>query len=552
MRQRHLHAIMSFAREDRGPRRRTSALRAIALHGRAMRAAVSALTLAGACGCASLPDRAAIDAPRSLAVASSPDARLAGTARDALARANHSSAFKLLPIGPVTFDTLLELAAQAQQTIDVQTFVLQGDTSGAIVLRALRDASRRGVRIRLLVDDLNTDSAEKLLSDIAAFDRVEVRLINPFTRLRGSPGAKIASSLDEVQRVNHRMHNKLFIADNDLAVIGGRNIGDPYYLRSTTGPNFIDLDVLAAGAVVSQMSASFDAYWNSEFAWPIDAIVAPRSDRSGRRASFDRAVASVTLPAAEPGIPERLRQYASAPEELRTVMLRMTGADAEVVADPVDKLSGTRVGAREGTVRAFVAKAGLAAKDEIVIVSPYYIPGRIGIESLRKNRRDGVRLRVLTNSLAATDEPIVHAGYLKYRREMIELGMEIDELSPSLASEERRMGRFGDSRATLHMKAIVFDRKAVFIGSLNLDGRSEQYNTEIGVMIRSPALARELMSLADWESESYRVTIGPDGALRWTNRRHGRETVLDHEPEASSGQQVRSKLFAWLIPDDWL
>src|SRR5690606_222399 len=157
---------------------------------------------------------------------------------------------------------------------------------------------------------------------------------------------------------------------------------------------------------------------------------------------------------------------------------------AEAAADPVDKLSGTRVGDREGTVRAFIARAGLASRHEIFIVSPYYIPGRIGIESLRKNRRDGVRLRVFTNSLAATDEPIVHAGYLAYRREMVGLEMEIYELSPSLARDELRLGRFGDTVVALHMKAIVFDRKAAFVGSMNLDGRSEQYNTEVGVMIR--------------------------------------------------------------------
>lgn len=303
---------------------------------------------------------------------------------------------------------------------------------------------------------------------------------------------------------------------------------------------------------MGQLSATFDAYWNSDFAWPIDAIVAPAGDRASRRAAFDFVAAAFTAYPPDDGVPERMRPYASAPDELRKGALRMTGADAEVVADPVDKLAGTHVESREGTVRAFIAKWGLAAQSEVFTVSPYYIPGRIGIESLRKNRRNGVRIRILTNSLASTDEPIVYAGYLKYRREMVELGIEIYELSPSLARQEQLLGRFGASDAALHMKTIVFDRQAMFVGSLNLDGRSERYNTEVGVMIRSPALVSELLALFDFESSAYRVELGPTGQLRWVNWRHGQETVYDSEPEVDAGRRLQSQLIGLLIPSDWL
>ena len=379
-----------------------------------------------------------------------------------------------------------------------------------------------------------------------------VRLINPFIRLRGSRTAKLVSSLDQLSRVNHRMHNKLFIADNVLAMIGGRNIGDQYFMRAEEGENFIDLDVLAAGAAVEQMSTSFDAYWNSEFAWPIDQVVAPAKDRIDRCAGFGSAVSAFKLPPPDLGVPHHLRSYASAPDELRSGTLQLTGAQAEVIADPVDKLEGTRVGSRQGTVRAFVAGEGLGSKFEVFTYSPYFVPGTIGIESIRQNRRNGVRFRVLTNSLASSDEPVVHAGYLEYRRELVDIGVELYELSPKFAKEERRLGRFGTSTAALHMKAIVFDGKSVFVGSMNLDGRSEQYNTEVGVMIRSPELTRELMLLVDFESSSYRVEAGPDGQLRWVNRRQGRETVHDAEPEVDFWRNLSSRVLGLLIPHDWL
>jgi cardiolipin synthase C len=413
-----------------------------------------------------LPQGGSVNGPVSMALAPSARTRLAITAHKALAREEHVSAFKLLPVASAAYRTLIELATQAERSLDFQTFVLHGDASGAMLLKSLRDAAARGVRVRVLIDDLQTDSAEPLLSNLAAFDGIEVRLINPFVRLRGLREAKLLSSLDELSRVNHRMHNKLFIADNVLALIGWRNIGDAYYMRAEEGENFIDLDALAAGAVVEQMSASFDSYWNSQFAWPIDRIVAPAADTSSRRAAFDAAVAGVGIPAPDHGVPQRLRGYASAPDELRSGTLRLTGAQAHVVADPVDKLEGTRVGDRAGTVRASIAAEGLGSGFEVFTVSPYFVPGRIGIESLRQNRRDGVRLRILTNSLASTDEPVVHAGYLEYRRELIEIGAEVYELSPTLARLEQRLGRFGNTSAALHKKVIVFDRKTVFLGSL--------------------------------------------------------------------------------------
>ena len=521
----------------------------LSILGRWLWSACAILVLAG---CAGLPERSSLALPVSMAVdpASQPT-RLDRMADEAVMHAGFASAFKPLPIGPEAYRTLLELAAQAERSLDLQTFVLHGDASGAGVLAALRAAAARGVRVRLLIDDLHTDGAEPLLSDLAAFERIEVRLINPFTRLRGSREAKLISSLDELERVNHRMHNKLFIADNALAVIGGRNIGDAYYMRAAAGLNFIDLDLLAAGAVVRQMSASFDEYWNSEFAWPIDAIVAPAGDGATRRARFDEAALRRVVPVPDPvtsALPAA--DIAAAPDELRRGALQMSGADADVVADPADKLAGTRVGDRAGTVRATIGAAGLASRTEVFMVSPYYIPGRIGMESLRTNHRNGVRLRLVTNSLAATDEPAVHAVYEQYRKKLLGLGMEIDELSPTLAAQEAGGSLPAGSRVALHMKVIFFDRSSVFVGSMNLDGRSEQYNTEVGVMIRSPEPTRRLLSLVDFAPSCYRVQLDAGGQLRWTSR----QDVVVHrsDPEAGTLRMLGARIIGLAIPPDWL
>jgi cardiolipin synthase C len=502
-------------------------------------------------GCASLPLRGADGISPSHAIVAETSAPLARMAAAALGPSS-GSAFKLLPIASAAYETRLELARQARRGIDLQTFVFNGDDTGAFLLAELQRAAARGVRVRLLIDDLHTDGAQALLSDLAAFDGVEVRLVTPFTRLRGSRAAKLISSLDELRRVNHRMHNKLFIADGQLAVFGGRNIGDEYFMRMASGGNFVDLDALAAGAVVAQMGASFDRYWNSEHAWPIDLIVAPSGSIAQRRARFIAATAG--LPPLEPdtGVPERLAEHASAPKELREGRLRMTPADAELIDDPVDKLASSRVANRAGTVRERIGAAMGQAQLEVFVVSPYFIPGEMGLSVIRANRERGLRLRLFTNSLAATDEPAVHAGYIEFRKPMLRAGVEIHELSSTLARRASKLGRFGASDAALHAKFVIIDQVRLFIGSMNLDGRSERYNTEVGVMIESGALAGELLSLMDYESSTWRVLLGEDGELRWVHEDGGTRTEHTSEPEASWWRHLGSRLLGALLPHDWL
>jgi len=510
------------------------------------RALVGAVALASA-ACSSLPPRPA--APPSHAVVEDGSTTLGRVAR-ASVPAGFASGFQPLPIASAAYETRLALAGQAERSIDMQTFVFDADDTGLYLLGRLRAAAARGVRVRLLVDDFHSSGNDGALAALADEPNAEVRLFNPFAAGRSSLATRLLTSLHDIGRINHRMHNKLFVADNALAVFGGRNTGDHYFMRAATG-NFVDYDVLGAGAVAAELSASFDAYWNSAAAWPIRAVVP-------RRAAAIEAAQRQRIDAAEPPpldetVPMRLQRYVAVPTELSAGRVTLVGALARVVADPVDKVEGSRLVDRAGTVRAFVSDVMRSAAREVFVVTPYFVPGELGMEAMRLLRARGVRLRLLTNSLAATDEPVVHAGYLRYRREMLEIGVEIYELSPSLARETASLGRFGSSLGQLHAKIVIVDRERFFVGSMNLDSRSERYNTELGVLIESPVLAADFLDMMRFESSAWRVSLDPaSGAMRWTAGSGAGQRTVSSEPEASWWLQMKSRLLGSLVPEGWL
>ena len=452
-------------------------------------------------------------------------------------------ASQLLPVASAAYETRLALANQAERTLDLQTFVFHADDTGKYLLDALRAAAGRGVRVRLLVDDLNTAGSDEMLAAFAGEPNVEVRLFNPFTVGRSSVAARLLGSLNELGRVNHRMHNKLFVADGSIAVFGGRNTGNEYFMRAAAG-NFVDFDVLAAGAVVAELSATFDDYWNSAYAWPVRSIVTGRSPATD--AEFRKQFVAVAPPPLDETIPMRLQTYAGTPSELAAGKLSLTGAGAEVEADPTDKVKGSRMRTREGTVRAFVAQVMRSAQYEVFVISPYFVPGELGMEAMRGLRARGVELTLITNSLAATDEPSVHGGYLRYRREMLEIGVQIYELSPTLSQRDGGLGRFGSSQGSLHAKIVAVDRDKLFVGSMNMDARSERYNTELGVLIESAPIAREFLDMIRFKGSAYHLRLeNGNGQIQWVAGEGERAQVLSHEPEASWWLQLKARLAGW-------
>ena len=455
------------------------------------------------------------------------------------------SGFQLLPVGPTALETRLVIGKLAERTLDVQTFVIRPDATGSELMDSLVKAAARGVRVRLLVDDLNTAGVDAILVSLSERPNVEVRLFNPFRVGRNSLEARLMQSLADLRRINHRMHNKLFIADNAIAIFGGRNVGDDYFMRAATA-NFVDFDVLGGGSVVRELSETFDDYWNSEFAYPLRSIVNPATSSPG----------ALPRPVIEPqndAVPARLERYTRAAADLESGRLTLAGAEAHVKADLVSKIAGSRVTDPTGTVRAFIGDLMHAATKEIFVISPYYVPGKESMEYMRKLSAAGVSMKLLTNSLAATDEPMAHGGYLRYRKEMLELGVHIYELSPTLSRRAGRLARFGESFGRLHAKVIVVDRRMLFVGSMNLDARSERYNTELGVLIDSRALAEDFLELMTFETSSYRLRLNPStNEVEWVTGEGADEKVWTSEPEASLWLRFKARLLGGLVPEGWL
>ena len=460
------------------------------------------------------------------------------------APADGSSGFRLLPDGAFALDARLALAQRAGRTLDLQYYLFRCDAIGLAVLQALAQAAERGVRVRLLVDDLHVDNDDACFAAFAAHPNVQVRLFNPLPAREGGVLSRLLRSLPELRRINHRMHNKLFIADNSLSVSGGRNIGREYFMQDEDA-NFIDMDILALGPVVQQQSASFDRYWNSEHAYPIAALARP----------------ATPLPAVRPALPtvahaEDALGRPLLSQELAADRLGLFWAPARVVADLPDKIARPDMAQRfAGSVTAHTLELIRGARQRVLIICPYFIPGEVGLDIMRDAQRRQVRTTVLTNSFGATDEALVHFAYAGYRREVLRLGVEVYELGPDIARRLRKLGNFGRSQGRLHAKRAIVDETYMFIGSMNMDERSASVNTEVGLLIESPALVQDFRRLMDGEHfrSAYRLRLGENNRLQWIDRDdEGREEVLDAELGLHPWLRLKRWLLTPILPEDLL
>jgi putative cardiolipin synthase len=466
------------------------------------------------------------------------------------------SGFRLMPLGSFSLDTRVQLARRAEATVDVQYYHLASDETGRWLMRALRDAAARGVRVRLLLDDYYTSREDELLLGLATYPNVEIRLYNPFCcwRSLGQTGRYLVS-LNDFNRVNHRMHNKLFIADGAMAVIGGRNVANEYYLRGAKD-NFVDLDAFVVGWVIPPLQALFDRYWNSDPVYPLHAVArSPLSPEELRR-KFDEATGPANTPE-PPALPTNdVLGYGPIADDLEGGRLGLIWADAYVFADHPDKPFDSQVGGEllETSVTYNVVEEIMKAKKEVVISSPYFVPGPRGMALLRKLRERGIDLTVMTNSLGATDEPVVHLGYKKYRVEMLKMGVHLYELSSSRVKRNKRMFLFGHSLGRLHAKLVVIDRSVSFIGSMNFDPRSATINTELGAIIKSPQLSRELIRVIDIDrlQSAYKLRLTPNGALQWIGEDEDQEMILTHEPDSSGWLRFKQLLLTPFVPEELL
>ena len=448
------------------------------------------------------------------------------------------------------FASRMLLARAAERSLDVQYYIWRKDLTGTLLFEALHAAGERGVRVRLLLDDNNTAGLDSTLMALDGHPNIEVRLFNPFVFRRLRP----LSYLTDFARANRRMHNKSFTADNQATIVGGRNIGDEYF-AATDGVLFADLDVVAIGPVVDDVSKDFDQYWASGSSYPVARLLEPATATA--LSEFRRAASHVAGNPAAAVYRAALRESPFI-HDLLAGRFAFRWSPTRMLSDSPDK--GLGLADAEAMLLPGLREVIGDARSSLNIVSPYFVPTRAGVEALSALAARGVRLQVLTNSLEATDVAVVHAGYAKYRKALLEAGITLYELRRSAGisgkrKAPRRAGTLlgGSSATSLHAKTFSVDHARVFVGSFNFDPRSAQLNTELGFIIEDPAMAREIDASFDTAvpASSYEVRLSGDGRLMWIDRSGGQQVERHAEPGSSVWQRGWIR-FLGMLPIEWL
>lgn len=498
-------------------------------------------------GCATLPDNDR--RTPSFSYADTQDTRV-GRAFLAQREAHPDrSGFLLLGNGLDALVARAALARAAERSIDAQYYLLHDDLAGHFFIGELLKAADRGVRVRLLVDDMDLEGRDIGAAALDTHPNIEVRIYNPFAR----NVSRLSQFVTRFGSVTRRMHNKSFTVDSQATVLGGRNIGDEYF-EANPALAFGDLDVLGIGPVAREVSVSFDAYWNHPLAYPASSLVGqlPDDETVARlRARHEALIAAET-----DSEYFRALHNSQLARQLQAGELRLLWGSAGVVADDPEKLIADR-NKKELHLTEALGPYFRDLAQELIIFSPYFVPGREGVDYFTALVERGVRVRILTNSLASTDVSIVHAGYARHRRALLRAGIELYEMNRQLTPEQREGRKLitGSSKASLHAKSFVIDSRWVFIGSLNLDPRSVVENTEVGVVIDTPEIAK---SMVDWFDQNvqrvaFQVTLEDDGdggeQLRWSGYDEGERLVFDVEPHTHIWQRIGVNLMR-LLPID--
>jgi putative cardiolipin synthase len=499
------------------------------------------ITLVAAC--ASLPDNTQQEPSYALDKANTMDTRLATVVmkrEQADMGKPGETGIHLLDSGHDAFVARAVLAQKADKTLDVQYYLYHNDLSGKILLAQLLDAADRGVRVRLLVDDMDlarADIAGVMIDDHANF---EVRVWNPF--IRGS--SRTAQFVTRFGSVTRRMHNKTFTADNQIAIVGGRNIGNEYF-GADPDVSFRDLDAILIGDVVEQVSGSFDQYWNHKLAYPITTLHPEKLNKltiQDKRLEFDAYIKSQ-----EQSVYADILVNSDLAAKLQSDQIDYQWGRAEIFADSPDKTEADR----DRTDLHLISKLApilFSAEKELLIVSPYFVPGKQGTKMLTGLVNKGVVVKVLTNSLASNDVEVVHAGYSRYRIDLLRGGVQLYEMNSVLKDiNGSSKAKLGLSKSSLHAKYFVIDRNKSFVGSLNLDPRSVKENTEIGVMVYNEIVSRDVAEYFDTHimNIAYKLQL-QDGNITWTQKTDAGIMVLETEPNSTIWQRLKVGFMSYL------
>ena len=456
----------------------------------------------------------------------------------------------LLRNGRDAFVARATLARLAEKSLDIQYYMYHQDTIGSLLNYEVLQAADRGVRVRMLIDDIYGNEGEDTWVGLDAHENIEVRLWNPWKRGR----SRMLQSVARMTEINYRMHSKSFTADNQVTILGGRNIGDEYF-DADTEVAFTDIDALSIGTSVREVSNAFDLYWNAGHAYPVNILVRQGTDqdladlRSKISASFEKLANSDYVMALK---------NSSLVGKLKDGSLAFSWSDARVIHDSPEKEDLKKAG-REELLISQLAPYITGAKKSVYIVSPYFVPGDRATEAMCKLSQDGVNVIILTNSLASNDVSAVHAGYSKYRRKLLRCGVRLFELDESLKDREGKMFTWlpGLEKSSLHAKTMVFDGEIMFVGSFNFDQRSLHINNEIGLLFKDPAIAgaaaehfednvNKVAFEVRFSSESGRTN------MQWRGGQGGPDVVMEEEPYATTMQKLIVGILKWLPIDSQL
>ncbi len=494
--------------------------------------------------CATLPENTNRQA--SFALVDTADTHLGRGVAEFESQHPGQSGFLLLGNGLDAFVARAESIKTAERSLDVQYYLYHDDLVGKLFSALLWQAAERGVRVRLLVDDMDLENRDQNVLMFDQHPNIEIRIFNPFSRKVG----RLPQYVSRFGSVTRRMHNKSFTADNVVTIVGGRNIGDEYF-DADPALTFADLDVMTGGRVAGQVSASFDKYWNSDLAYPANTLIKSELTEAEKQALRDKALS--VLQSEDAQIYMQALKQSDLARDIRNSNVKYIVGQATVVADDPEKIVAER-DARDFQLSSQLAPYFDQLEQDLIIVSPYFVPGKLGVEFFKSLVDRGVRVRILTNSLASNDVGLVHVGYSKYRKALLRHGIELYELNNyqdlGKPRDKTRLG--SSSQASLHAKTFVLDQKRVFIGSLNLDPRSFYENTEIGVVIDSAPMAELMASSFDetLEQKSFRLTLveDPDGVdgLLWQGYEGDQAVTYDKDPYTSFWQRFWLGLFRLL------
>jgi putative cardiolipin synthase len=443
-----------------------------------------------------------------------------------------NSAVYRLDSGSDALGARVGLIDRAEQSIDIQSYLIKDDLSGNLVALHLAQAADRGVRVRLLMDDALTDEVDAGLLSLDEHNKIEVRVFNPFPRRR----SRFISLLANFNILNRRMHNKSFTVDNQVTIVGGRNIADEYY-QTGGDTEFIDEDLLAIGSVVDEVSDGFDEYWNSPEAIPMDA--------------FDKLVAHSSVAESLEEGRKYIDQHRDKPflkgvdsslvDSFVDGHLELVAAPARIVQDHPDKVRNL-VRRRTSEMSAYLQKLVSAAQKELIVISPYFVPQKQGVDFFGSLVKKGVRVVIISNSLASTNHSSVHAVYARYRKPLLQQGVELYELRPRFEATET------DTKITLHSKVATVDGQRLFVGSFNLDPRSLYLNTEMGMEVESQALTESMATsiLDTLPDYAYKLRLSRKNRLQWLLQTAGVEEVITTEPQTSLLRRFLTKLMSLL------